>query len=243
MNNNPILNKKTRILVTAVAVVSVFLSVVILFSALNGRNTKGKNPPLSTEDREEITEKAPADTGATLPEVTDRPPITDKVNEPADSVAASATDPKDILPTFIAPVTGSLIKEHTLEVPVYSLTMDDYRTHQGVDIATSAGAPVYAVADGTVTDIWDDPMMGKCLTVSHAGGARSTYKNLQETLPEGILPGATVKAGTVIAAVGETALIETAESPHLHFELSVDGDPMDPTEFMLIGTKDTAFEG
>ncbi len=244
MNNYPILNKKTRILVAAVAILSVFLSVIILFTALNGRDVKKGNPPLSTDgSTDKVTDKAPADTGRVLPKDTERPPLTDKTTEPADSVAASVTNPEDVLPTFMAPVTGAVIKSHTLEVPVYSLTMDDYRTHEGVDIAATAGAPVYAAADGTVTDVWDDPMMGKCLSLSHAGGAVSVYKNLAETLPEGILSGATVKAGSVIAAVGETALIETAESPHLHFELTVNGDPVDPTEFMLIGTKDTGFEG
>lgn len=243
MNNCQNLNKKTRMFVSAVAVFAVVLSGIILFTSLNARDVKEQTPPLSTdESTEKTTDEAPKDTAETLPADTNRPPLTDRVTEPADSVAASVTDPEE-LPSFIAPLTGAVIKNHTLEVPVYSLTMDDYRTHQGVDISAAAGAPVYAAADGVISDIWDDPMMGKCLSLSHAGGAVSVYKNLAETLPEGILSGVTVKTGTVIGAVGETALIETAESPHLHFELTVDGESVDPAEFMLIGTKDTSFEG
>lgn len=71
-------------------------------------------------------------------------------------------------------------------------------------------------------------MMGTCMTVVHSGSAVSTYKGLNPTLPEGIAPGATVTGGQVIAAVGNSALLEIAEEPHLHFELTVAGENVDP---------------
>ena len=64
--------------------------------------------------------------------------------------------------------------------------------------------------------------MGKTITISHEGGLKSVYKNLSNTLPDGIKAGTEVKAGTVIGAVGETARIEAADAPHLHFELFLD---------------------
>ena len=134
-------------------------------------------------------------------------------------------------------------KSHTVDVPVYSLTMNDYRTHAGVDIVSTAGAAVCAAADGTIGEIWEEPMMGTCLSIEHTGGARSIYKNLSPQLPETVVAGATVRAGEKIASVGESALMEVAESPHLHYELEVDGVSVNPADYMLIGSDDTGYEG
>jgi len=86
-------------------------------------------------------------------------------------------------------------------------------------------------------------MMGKCIRITHPGGAVSIYKNLAPELPTEITTGAAVQAGAVIGSVGESALVELAEAPHLHYELLIDGVPADPADFMLIGTEDTAYEG
>lgn len=147
------------------------------------------------------------------------------------------------IPDFIAPVNGLLAKAHSVDEPLYSVTMEDYRTHAGVDIAASAGAAVYACADGTVESVWDDPMMGTCVSILHSGGARSVYKNLAPATAENIAAGQSVQIGTVIGAVGESALIEIAEESHLHYELQIDGVSVDPADYMLIGTTDISYEG
>ncbi len=125
--------------------------------------------------------------------------------------------------TFVSPMTaGSVIKEWSADVPVFSMTMEDYRLHLGVDLAASAGTPVYAVADGTVESVEFHPMMGQTVVITHADGYRSVYQNMQTAVPDGIQAGATVKAGDKIGAVGDTALVEISEDPHLHFELYKD---------------------
>ena len=58
-----------------------------------------------------------------------------------------------------------------------------------------------------------------------------------------IAVGASVKAGERIAAIGESALMEVAESPHLHYELEIDGVCVNPADYMLIGSEDTGYEG
>ena len=121
------------------------------------------------------------------------------VNQPVDNTPNSNTN---ALPTFIAPVSGNVAKMHNLDTPVYSATMQEYRTHSGIDIATEVGAGVYAVADGTVKDVYCHPLMGWCVEISHSGGAVSTYANLDEEMAEGIQKGKTVKSGQLLGAVG-----------------------------------------
>ena len=65
--------------------------------------------------------------------------------------------------------------------------------------------------------------------------------------PNGIIEGATVRAGQQIASVGSTAMVEIAEEPHLHFEMTVGGLAVDPLEYFSsndVATlqKDTAYE-
>ena len=122
--------------------------------------------------------------------------------------------------TFVSPMTaGNIIKEWSADIPVFSNTMEDYRLHLGVDISAAAGTTVYAVADGTVESVEFHPMMGQTVVISHANGYKSVYQNMQTAVPSGIQTGATVKAGAAIGTVGDTALIEISEDPHLHFEL------------------------
>ncbi len=141
--------------------------------------------------------------------------------------------PTDVLPTeFLLPVSGVLRSVHDADLQVFSPTMGDYRVHLGIDIGTVAGASVSAMADGTVTQIWDDVRMGRCIAVKHGGDAYTIYKNLAAEQSEGIVVGATVKAGDVIGTVGDSAMVEIAEEPHLHLEMTVAGIQVDPTEYL-----------
>lgn len=142
-----------------------------------------------------------------------------------------STDVMDRIPTFTLPVSGLLMKAHDASTQVFSNTMQDYRVHLGVDIATEMGATVVAAADGTVMQVWEDVKMGHCVAVKHGGDACTIYKNLAETLPDTVKEGAEIKAGETLGYVGESAMVEIAEEPHLHFEMTVGGLAVDPLEY------------
>lgn len=161
------------------------------------------------------------------------------------SVAAQVQDEP---PAFVLPVSGAMTKGHDLTLQVFSNTMRDWRVHNGIDIAATAGSPVYAAADGTVSAIWEDVSYGTCISVAHSGDCITYYKNLNPILADGIAVGTEVEQGQLIAAVGESAMVEIADEPHLHFELSVEGEYVDPTEYfdsasVAVLEKDTAYEG
>ena len=130
------------------------------------------------------------------------------------------------------PTDGAVQKEFSIDLPVFSLTMNDYRAHVGVDIAAPIGSAVVAMSDGKISNIYSDPMMGMTVSIDHGNGLFTHYKNLANEIPEGIVKGATIKAGTVIGAVGDTSLIELADAEHLHFEITKNGKNIDPTEYL-----------
>lgn len=175
--------------------------------------------------------------------------------EPAPNTTTTTAKPKDDptsdvgtkLPTFSLPVSGKLSAVHDSELQVFSPTMGDYRVHLGIDVLATEDAPVYAAADGTVAQIWEDVRMGQCIAIKHSGDAVSIYKNVSADFPEGIIEGATVKRGQQIATVGSSAMVEIGEEPHLHFEMTVGGLSVDPLEYFTAKDvetlrKDTAYE-
>ena len=90
-------------------------------------------------------------------------------------------------------------------------------------------------------------MMGTCVAVAHADETVTFYKNLSKELAEGIKEGATVSRGQKLGSVGDTAVVEMADDPHLHFEMTVKGLAVDPMDYFSRESadtlsKDTAFE-
>ena len=90
-------------------------------------------------------------------------------------------------------------------------------------------------------------MMGTCVAITHKDETVSIYKNLAKELADGIVAGATVKQGDEIGRVGDTAVVEMADEPHLHFEVTVKGLSVDPLDFFSKGdvdalSKDPAYE-
>ena len=67
-------------------------------------------------------------------------------------------------------------------------------------------------------------------------------KNLAKNVQDGIVIGASVKSGDIIGTVGETAMNEIAEEPHLHYELKVNDLYVDPKEHMTFPSSDMNFE-
>ena len=161
---------------------------------------------------------------------TEAPTDTAETQKPTEKPGGSAQVGNQ-LPSFIVPVNGVLSSTHDPDVQVFSPTMNDYRVHLGVDLVTKESAPVYSAADGTVSKIWVDPLMGYCIAVSHSGDCVTVYKNLADTLPEGIAEGVAVRSGQLIATVGNSAMVEVASEPHLHFEMTVGDLAVDPLEY------------
>lgn len=161
-------------------------------------------------------------------------PSTDNPSDPDGSspTIVNPTKPGIDQMIFVQPVEGGLLQVHDLETLAYSVTMNDYRVHTGIDIETEAGAAVYACASGSVSEIYTDHLMGNTVVIDHGNGVQSVYCNLDDTLPEGLEVGTSVRVGQLLGAVGTSALIEVGEQPHLHFELLDNGAQVDPAAYL-----------
>jgi murein DD-endopeptidase MepM/ murein hydrolase activator NlpD len=101
-----------------------------------------------------------------------------------------------------------------------------WRPHEGIDLTAPLGTPIYATADGTVIQAgFSMGGFGKRILVDHGFGYNTLYGHCQEILVE---PGQAVKRGEVIGRVGSTGL---SRSPHLHYEVHVNGRPVDPMNY------------
>lgn len=220
MSKNKLINKLrndrgARAMVVTVAVMALVLTAIIVATIIANRTVNEEPLP-----RIDTTPAA----------ITDLP---EEKTEIGQETTQKDGKPTNTLPErFLLPVHGVLQKEHSADVQVFSPTMNDYRVHLGIDIGTVAGATVSAMADGTVAEIWDSVGLGHCVAIQHSGDACTIYKNLSPDMPEGLVVGASVKAGDPIGTVGETAMTEIAEEPHLHLEMTIAGIQVDPTEYL-----------
>ena len=211
-------------------VILITLAVVLAITAVTNRAKKRQPDP---QPEPEITESTEL-----LPESTDE--------TPTGNVPQTST-PQQTPPQLTLPTNGKISKAHDADVQVFSQTLQDYRVHLGIDIVTEEAAEVFAAADGTVKKIWEDPMIGWSIAIEHSGECVTVYKNLAKDLAGGVAAGSTVRAGQLIGTVGDSALIEIAEEPHLHMEMTVKGLQVDPLEYFsqsVLATlsEDTAFE-
>lgn len=106
-----------------------------------------------------------------------------------------------------------------------------YRAHLGTDYGAAHGTPVYAVADGTIAGAGRDRGYGNVVTIRHHSGYSSRYAHLSR-FGKDIRPGKRVKQNQVIGYVGATGL---ATGPHLHYELRLNGRPVNSRTVKLPG--------
>lgn len=157
-------------------------------------------------------------------------PVTD-IPKPTATAAphATATPKPTATPAalfFMRPVNGAAGMTFSGETLVYHSTLNDWRVHQGLDIRAEIGTQVKAAADGCVKAVTVDAMLGTLVEIEHRDGYVTRYAGLQEQTA--VQEGDEVRVGDVIGGVGNTALCETADPPHLHFEVWKNGAAVDP---------------
>lgn len=132
--------------------------------------------------------------------------------------------------TLISPADGSIAKAFSLDVPLYSKTLDQYQIHHGIDIEAEADAPVKAALSGTVTKVYEDDKLGLTMEITHEGGLLTRYSNL--STKKLVEEGDVVKEGDVISGIGTSALFESLEPAHLHFEVLKNGEYQNPQDYL-----------
>lgn len=127
------------------------------------------------------------------------------------------------------PLSGDEVTGFSADALAYNETTRDWRTHEGVDIAAPLQSAVCAAADGSVLTIYEDRQLGMTVVLQHSGGYTTHYANLAPEVPVSV--GQHLAAGDTLGTVGQTATIETATVPHLHFSIYQNSSPINPTRF------------
>lgn len=142
-------------------------------------------------------------------------------SKPAPSSAAPVT-----ATTYILPVNGEIQKPFGQSV--YSRTFGDWRAHNGIDIAATAGCSVMAIGDGTVQSFTEDVMLGGVLVIRH-GDLEVYYCGLGSN--PSVKAGDTVRCGQVVGILKDIPS-ETVEDAHLHIQVQRDGKWIEPLAAM-----------
>ncbi|ACL59439.1 M23 family metallopeptidase [Methylobacterium nodulans] len=104
-----------------------------------------------------------------------------------------------------------------------------YRPHNGVDWAATRGTPIMATGDGVVISAGARSGYGNRVEIQHANNYVTAYNHMAR-IARGIVPGARVRLGQVIGAVGTTGL---STGPHVHYEVAINGRFVDPMKIRL----------
>ena len=138
-------------------------------------------------------------------------PVPDTAPSMSPEVAVAVTSAATTLPTVSSgfgwrsdPIDGGL------------------KFHKGLDLPMPVGSEVRAPADGQVVSVGEQPGYGLAVVVDHANGLQSLYGHLSSS---DLHPGYHVRAGDLIARSGNTC---KSTGPHLHFEVTVSGQAVDP---------------
>ncbi len=132
---------------------------------------------------------------------------------------------------FVAPVMGYITSAYGMRIhPILNAPI----FHTGLDIGGNAGASVRAASDGVISFAGENGSYGNFIMIKHAGGYESGYGHLNKIF---IKSGRRVNKGDLIGEVGSTGL---STGPHLHFEIKLKGQFINPLRFVNISASPVA---
>ena len=138
--------------------------------------------------------------------------------------------PKPVELHFSVPLEGEIAKDFSDSNLTYSETLQEWTVHLGVDIKAEKGSSVLASEAGTVESIKNDPRYGLSIVITHNNGFQTVYANLLTA--EFVTEGETVESGQTLGTVGTTSSFEALDDSHLHFEMTKDGEYVDPNIYI-----------
>lgn len=137
---------------------------------------------------------------------------------------------------FSMPVSGATLG--TAYTFWYNSTLNRYNLHTGVDFKADAGTQVTAAYAGTVESITDTLLEGGKVVIDHGNGLKTEYASID--VSASLREGDTVERGDAIGTVSAAADAmgnEYNEGAHLHFEVTQDGESIDPVTYLDLSEK------
>jgi len=159
----------------------------------------------------------------------DERPEENKAEESVKAVSSQAVESEKAV-SFTAPCEGVILKRFSIDKPLKSKTMGDFRIHRGVDIKADIGSSIYASADGTVECIYEDNLLGVTIVIAHSDTLKTQYSNVAGD--DMVKEGEKINTGQAIGCVGNTAKGELLDDAHLHFSVVENGEYVDPLKYI-----------
>ena len=161
-----------------------------------------------------------------------QPSVQPESSSSAGESAEASAQPEQQQPSgdfsLTLPVSGAAITPFSGDMLVKNETLGDWRTHNGIDISAATGTAVTAASDGIVTSVHSDPMWGNVVEVT-SGEVVMTYAGLGDDIAVSV--DQQVTAGETLGSVGQIPC-ELSLEPHLHFDVQVNGDYVDPASLV-----------
>ena len=155
---------------------------------------------------------------------------TSKTNEIEKQTNTTKEETKTVELSFQKPVEGEIVKEFAKDNLIFSETLQEWTVHTGIDIKADKTTVVKSAEAGTVKSIKNDPRYGLTIVVEHENGFETVYSNLLTS--EFVVENEKVEKGQSLGTVGNTAVFESADEPHLHFEILKDSIQVDPSIYI-----------
>lgn len=153
----------------------------------------------------------------------DPPPVVTPDDD--DKEPEEPEEPTDADVSFALPVAGAFSEYGAI---YHNETLGTIYRHNAVDFAASEGEEVVCIAEGTVTEVSLSEELGNLVTVDHGEGLVSTYRFVEPK--EGLKAGDKLAKGDVLGTVAAPYGTEAHGGAHLHFELTLNGESIDPAD-------------
>lgn len=185
---------------------------------------------MTEENTEDVTQE---DSNSSEPSQNNKGKIlveepTPEVADNDNSEAVEASGNEGIVMAW--PTQGELGMGYAVETLTYSKTLEHFTTHHGIDIIAEKNTSVKAVLAGEIVEILTDSRLGITISINHQNGLITRYSNLCTDAMVNL--GDKVTKGQTISGVGTSSIFESAEDPHLHFEVLLNGESVDPMKYL-----------
>lgn len=128
---------------------------------------------------------------------------------------------------------ASVVKDYSDQFLQFNQSMARWEAHLSVDIV-GIDSDVMAIRDGTVIDVEYDYLMGNIIKIEHGDGLVSVYASLDNI---NVAVGDFVESGQVIATAGSSAISEEYDGAHLDFSMLLNGEEVDPNDYLALQNK------
>lgn len=137
---------------------------------------------------------------------------------------------------YSSPVSNAtVVKDYNDKQLQYNDTLKQWEVHKGIDLSVAENSEVFAIANGTVTNLYTNYLEGTVIEISHSNGLVSIYKSLSQDTK--VKLGDYVKLGDTIGTTSSSMAREQKTGSHLHFEMMQNNILINPNNYIDFSNK------